>query len=180
MNRGKILIAQLGEVMQIAFIPADFDAALRFWTETMGVGPFFLIDRVKMTDAKYRGAAADFNFSVAIAYWGDLQVELVRQHDDAPSIYKEWRDAGREGLHHVCLVTPDLQHARELCAALGLNVVQEGRITGGEAIYVETGGGPGTLVEIIQLSAPVLAGFAAMREAARCWDGTAPLRRLGG
>ena len=39
-------IAQLGAVMQIAYVPADFDAALRFWIDIMGVGPFFVREHV--------------------------------------------------------------------------------------------------------------------------------------
>ena len=33
-------LAKLGEVMQIAFVPEDFEGAMRFWTQVMGVGPF--------------------------------------------------------------------------------------------------------------------------------------------
>lgn len=35
------MLAKLGPVMQMAFVSADFDRALAFWTKTMGVGPFF-------------------------------------------------------------------------------------------------------------------------------------------
>ena len=35
---------------------------------------------------------------------------MIRQHNDAPSIYKAWRDEGREGLHHVCILVDDLQY----------------------------------------------------------------------
>ena len=31
-----------GAIRQIAFIVHDLDAALRYWTETLGVGPFFV------------------------------------------------------------------------------------------------------------------------------------------
>ena len=40
MSRTNSLTA-LGEVMQLAYVPADFDGALKFWIETMGAGPFF-------------------------------------------------------------------------------------------------------------------------------------------
>src|SRR5690606_23902147 len=48
MNAPHSLISRLGNVMQLAFVPRDFDAAVRFWTETMGVGPFFLNDHVAL------------------------------------------------------------------------------------------------------------------------------------
>lgn len=174
------LIAQLGTVMQMAYVPQDFDAALRHWTETMGVGPFFCMNHIRLEQCRYEGTPSDVEFSIAIAYWGDVQIELVRQHNDAPSIYKRWRDEGREGLHHVCVVVDDLARARQVCAEAGARVAQEGFVAGGgEVIYVDTGGGPGSLVEIIQLPESTLAGFAYMREQARHWDGTDPVRTLG-
>ena len=174
------LIASLGTVMQIAFVPADFDAALEFWIKTMGVGPFFALNHVQLDDVKYRGAPAQIDFSMVIGYWGDIQVELIRQHNDSPSIYKAWRDEGREGLHHVCILVDDMTPAREACDRAGAVVVQEGKVAGGgEVIYVDTGGGPGTMVEILKTGAGGREFFGMMREAARGWDGTDPVRRLG-
>jgi methylmalonyl-CoA/ethylmalonyl-CoA epimerase len=170
------LIAQLGEVMQMAFVVRDFEAALDFWTGTMGVGPFFVNDKVMLEDVRYRGAPSDIDFRMAIGYWGDVQVELIHQRNDAPSSYKEWLDAGREGLHHVCVLVDDMAQARRVCAEAGAEVVQEGRLPGGEVIYVDTGGGPGTLVEVLKLPQAGHERFAAMREAARDWDGSNPIR----
>jgi methylmalonyl-CoA/ethylmalonyl-CoA epimerase len=180
MNPRQSLIARLGTVMQMAYVPRDFDAALRHWTETMGVGPFFSLEHICLPNCRYEGEPADIDFSIAIAYWGDLQVELIKQHNDAPSIYKRWRDEGREGLHHVCIVVDDMVHARAVCAAAGARVAQEADVAGGgEVIYVDAGGGPGGLVELIRLPQATLDGFAAMREACRNWDGHDPLRRIG-
>ena len=174
------LISRLGPVMQLAFVPKDFDAALRHWTETMGVGPFFSLEHIALLNCRYEGQPAEIDFSIAIAYWGDIQIELIRQHNDAPSIYKRWRDEGREGLHHVCIVVDDMAHARAVCAAVGARVVQEGEVAGGgEVIYVDAGGGPGGLIELIALPRSTLDGFAAMRELCRQWDGNEPLRKLG-
>ncbi|HWA63319.1 MAG TPA: VOC family protein [Caulobacteraceae bacterium] len=178
MSTGKI--AGLGEVMQLAFVPADFDAALDHWTRVMGAGPFFALDHVQLEAVKYRGAPAQIDFSMALGYWGDIQIELIRQHNDAPSIYKTWRDEGREGLHHVCILVDDMAHARSVCAAAGAEVLQEGLVPGGgEVIYADPGGGPGSLVEILKPAPGGLGFFAMMREAARGWDGADPLRRLG-
>jgi hypothetical protein len=174
-------VAGLGQVMQLAYVPADFDGALRFWVETMGAGPFFAIDHVKMDRVLYRGAPVEVDFSMVLGHWGDLQIELIRQHNDAPSIYSQWRREGREGLHHVCILVEDMAEARRRCGEAGAVVLQEGTLRGGasEVIYVDTGGGPGTMVEILKPDAPGLKFFALIRDAARNWDGTDPVRRLG-
>ena len=176
----KPTIASLGEIMQLAYVPADFDATLKFWIETVGAGPFFALDHVKLDDVKYRGEPIDVDFSMVIGYWGDLQIELIRQHNDVPSIYKAWRDEGHEGLHHICILVDDMAHARAVCADAGATVAQEGIVpNGGEVIYVDTGGGPGTMVEILKPGPGSRDFFAMMREAARGWDGSDPVRRLG-
>jgi len=171
-------IANLGVIMQLAYVPADFDGALKFWTEVVGAGPFFALNHVRLDDVRYRGAPSDIDFSMALGYWGDMQIELIRQHNDAPSIYKEWRDAGHEGLHHVCILVDDIAVAR--AATAEAVIAQEGKVGGGgEVIYVDTGGGPGSMVEILQPGPGTHGLFAMMREAARGWDGSAPFRQLG-
>lgn len=176
-------IARLGPVMQMAWVPQDFDAALAHWTQTLGVGPFFLLEHISLPNCRYEGRPADIDFSIAIAYWGEMQIELVKQHNDAPSIYKRWRDEGREGLHHMCIVVDDMAQARRVCAAAGARVAQEADVAGGgEVIYVDAGGGlgsPGGLVELIRLPQSTLDAFDEMRETCRHWDGRDPLRRLG-
>lgn len=172
-------IAQIGEVMQLAFVPADFDAALAHWLR-IGAGPFFALDHVQLEDVRYRGQPAEIDFSMLLGYWGDLQIELIRQHNASPSIYKAWRDQGREGLHHVCILTDDMAAARAACAAVAVSVEQEGKVPGGgEVIYVDTGGGPGTMVEILKPAPGGREFFAMLRDAHRGWDGADPVRRLG-
>lgn len=176
----KSAIATLGEVMQLAYVPSDFDGALKFWIETMGAGPFFALDHVKLDDLKYLGQPADIDFSMVLGYWQDMQIELIRQHNDAPSIYKRWRDEGREGLHHVCILVDDMAHARKICAGAGASIAQEGKLAGGgEVIYADTHGGPGTMVEILKPAPGTRELFAMMREAARNWNGSDPVRKLG-
>lgn len=173
-------LAELGPIMQLAYVPADVPAALRFWTETMGAGPFFLLPHIGYDWAKYRGSPSAIDFSVYIGYWGDTQIELIEQHCDSPSIYKAAREAGQEGLHHVCLLVDDIARARAAAAQAGATVEQELALPGGgEAIYVDTGGGPGTMVEILQ----PMPGFTElcdmMRDTHKTWDGSDPVRSLG-
>lgn len=171
-------LAGLGEIFQLAYVPADMDAAIAFWTETMGAGPFFRRSRIRFPGTLYHGEPSDIEFSVLIGHWGDLQIELIEQHNDAPSIYRDWRDAGHEGLQHVCIEVDDIAAARAACVERGMEVVQELFWDRGGAIYVDAGGGPGTLVEMVQLSPEGRTRFAMYRDAARGWDGTEPLRDL--
>jgi len=180
MSTSQALISRLGTVMQMAYVPEDMDGALRYWTETMGVGPFFKLANIQVDAARYKGEPASIDFSVYIAYWGDMQIELIEQYNDAPSIYKSRRSEGREGLHHICIVVEDMARARAVCAEAGATVMQEIWLPGGgEAIYVDAGGGPGSLIEMICFPPESYAFFDLMRAAARNWDGSEPVRAVG-
>lgn len=172
------LVAGIGPVAQMSYIVPDLEAAVRFWTGTMGAGPFFLMPHVAVPWMSYRGQETQVDFSVALGYWDDMQIELVVQHNDAPSVYRDGL-LSAAGLHHVCLLTPDMAQARTMLAAAGAEIVQEGRLDGGEFLYADTHGGPGTMVEVLQAPPALLTLFAEMRDAARGWDGAEPLRRLG-
>ncbi|MBI1402810.1 MAG: VOC family protein [Porphyrobacter sp.] len=172
-------IAALGEVMQLAFVPEDFDAAVEHWTRVMGVGPFFLIENIHLEGMKYRGQPTQAVFDLALAYWGDIQVELIRPKDDYPSIYRGEYGSTGNGLHHVCILVDDLAEARRVCEAEGAEVVIEGRFGTSEVIYVDPGTGPGTLVEILQQAKEGPDLFGMIKAAGVGWDGSEPLRRLG-
>ncbi len=170
-------ISSIGPVMQIAFVPADFDAAIRHWTQVMGVGPFFLIENIALEDMRYLGKPSDCIFSIALAYWGEMQVELIRQENDSPSIYR-----GCEGsaLHHTCVLTDDIEKARATAISAGAAILVEAKVgDDGAVLYVDTGGGAGSIVEILQPAHGGAALFAAIKAASMGWDGNHPVRTLG-
>ena len=171
-------ISELGDVMQLAFVPADFDAAVKHWTQVMGVGPFFLMEGIHLEGMKYKGEPTDAVFDLALAYWGDIQVELIRPRDDHPSIYTgEYADVGG-GLHHVCILVDDISEARRVCREQGAEIVIEGALGDSKVIYVDPGSGPGHLIEILQQGEGGPDLFAMIKQAGEDWDGSEPLRSL--
>ena len=171
-------ISALGDVMQLAFVPDDFDAAIKHWTETMGVGPFYLVENIHLDGMKYKGEPTDAVFTLALAYWGDIQIELIKPENDAPSIYSG-EYAATEGLHHVCMLVDDIAEARRVCARQGAEVVIEGKFGTSEVIYVDPGKGTGHLVEILQQATDGPDLFGIIKAASVDWDGGEPVRRFG-
>jgi methylmalonyl-CoA/ethylmalonyl-CoA epimerase len=170
-------ISAIGPMMQIAFVPADFDAAIAHWTEVMGVGPFFLIENIALEGMRYLGQPSDCVFTIALAYWGDMQVELIRQENDAPSIYSGCESGA---LHHTCVLTDDINQARRIALAASASILVEAKVgDDGAVLYVDTGGGPGSIVEILQPASGSDALFAMIKDASVGWDGSDPVRKLG-
>lgn len=170
-------LATLGPILQMAYVPADFDAALDYWIGVVGVGPFFLLDHVVLADVTYRGDPTTIDITVAIGYWGDMQIELIRQNNDAPSIYRRWTDAGRSGLHHVMVAVDDIAAARRVCVDAGASVELEGGTPNGNRfLYVDPGASDGMLLEVVQFPPANRARSAHMQQAAVSWDGSRPIR----
>ncbi len=170
-------LSAIGPMMQIAFVPADFDAAIQHWTRTMGVGPFFMIENIALEDMRYLGQPSDCVFTIALAYWGDVQVELIRQENGAPSIYQ---GCAGGALHHTCVLTDDIAEARSIAVAASATILVEAKVgDDGAVLYVDTGGGQGSIVEILQPARGSDALFKMIKEASINWDGNDPVRRLG-
>jgi len=171
-------LKSIGPIVQMAFVPDDFDAAVKHWTETMGVGPFFWIEHSGLENMKFKGNPSDVDFGLALGYWGDIQIELIKQHNDSASIYNTSPYA-RSGLHHVCLLTEDIHAAEETVASCGGEVVFEADVPGGGGVFYADPGGQNCLVEVLQPAPGSSAFFDMMRAASVDWDGKDPLRSLG-
>ncbi len=168
-----------GEVRQNGYVVRDVEAAMRHWTQTLGVGPFFYFERVPLEDFRFRGEPSPIEVSIALANSGPLQIELIQQRNDAPSMYRDFIAAGCEGLQHVAFWTTsfdaDLKHAVER----GYSIGQSGQVGGpdGRFVYFDTQAHPGTVVELSEISGPKGRFFERIAETARTWDGSEPVRR---
>jgi len=90
-----------GAVRQNGYVVQDIEAAMDHWINVMGVGPWYYIRHVQTDYFCHRGVDTPVEMSIAPANSGDLQIELIQQRNAAPSMYKEFLDAGHEGLQHM-------------------------------------------------------------------------------
>lgn len=167
-----------GPVRQIGYVVSDLDAAIDKWL-TMGVGPWFVIRNVPQ-QVTYRGESVAVTLSLALANSGELQVELIQQLDDAPSIFAEFLQVTGGGFHQLAYWTADFDGAMARLAEAGWpEVWSGGQGEGVRFAYVEPPTGS-TIVEIMELT-DASAGMARIvRQAAIDWDGSDPVRELGG
>jgi hypothetical protein len=169
-----------GNPSQLGYIVRDIGAAMDAWIEH-GVGPWFYFEKVEADYFRHRGSDSPVQMSVALANSGDLQLELIQQRNDAPSLYKEFLDSGREGFQHISYWTADYQALYDRALSLGYVVGHEGSIGGehGRFAYLENDRTceSDTLIEISDISGPKGTFFAHLREVAAVWDGSDPIRR---
>jgi hypothetical protein len=167
-----------GPVRQNGYVVRDLRAAMDHWINVMGVGPWFYIERVKTDYFRHRGHDSNVEMSIALANSGDLQLELIQQRNDAPSMYKEFLDAGHEGLQHVAFWTTSYQSLYDQSLARGYKVGHEGQIGGeqGRFAYFDSNAHPGSVIEISDISGNKGRFFDHIRRIAADWDGADPIR----
>lgn len=167
----------LGPVRQIGYVVRDLDAALNGWV-ALGVGPWFVM-RGLSQQVTYRGDPCAVTLSLALANSGDLQIEVIQQTDDTPSIFTEFLAAGAGEFHQLAYWTEDFDATMAAVEAAGWPVVWSGgEGQGVRFAYVDPVGAPAAIVEIMELT-EASAGMAAfVRQAAQGWGGADPIREL--
>ena len=116
-----------GDLRQVGIVVRDIEAAMRHWVEVCGVGPWFYTDRLAVTAFTYAGRRYDdIHVSIALANSGDVQLELIQQRSDHPSMYRDFLAAGHEGMQHWSSWPTDYEARYRRALASGYTVGQEG------------------------------------------------------
>lgn len=167
-----------GDMRQIGIVVRDIETAMAHWVEVCGVGPWFYAERLPLTAFRYRGEQFDdIHISVALANSGDVQVELIQQRCETPSMYCDFLAAGREGMQHWSSWPEDYDDRLNRALAAGYEVGQAGDSMRGRFVYLWNEGHPGTVIEMADMTPNRRAIFDAIRAAAVDWDGADPVRR---
>lgn len=96
-----------GAIRQIGYVVPNLDEAIEHWVRHAGIGPFFRIDHMPLTAFRVRGRELSVDLSVACANSGDMQIELIEQHNPEPSPYKDFLDRTGAGLQHLGVWSSD-------------------------------------------------------------------------
>ena len=168
------------KVMQASWVVDDVERVAHEWVRTTGIGPFFVFAHIPIEEGRYRGELRTLDFSVAIAQAGDVQIELVAQHDEGPSAYRDLIAAGQRGLHHIALYCEDYDRDLASYVEQGFVPAFDGTFGGKRFSYIDTSASIGCMVELIEDSPLQLEFFAKIADAARDWDGRDPVRRAFG
>jgi catechol 2,3-dioxygenase-like lactoylglutathione lyase family enzyme len=167
-----------GPIRQIGYVVTDLDRALAGWIE-LGIGPWLVMRALPM-HVLYRGEPCEIALSLALSNSGELQIELIQQEDDTPSIFTEFLTAHGPGFHQLAYWTEDFEATMKAVEAAGWPVVW----SGGEGFgvrfaYVEPPNRPATIVEISELTEAQAGVAKFIRDAADGWDGKDPIREMG-
>jgi len=158
--------------VQVAYHVSDLDRAMERWHAATGIGPFFLRRHIPLADVRYRGEPSTLEIGAAMAQLGDIQIELIQQHCDTPSTFRDMFDRNEEGLHHVAIAPRDetamLNHYRGLGLEVATSFITQ---AGGGADYVDARPLYGHMIELYRVSERIIALYDKVAAAAESWDG---------
>ena len=159
-------------IIQNAYYVPDLDHAITRFHNLWDLGPFFVRRHIGLENVLYRGEPAALDISAAYTQAGDIMIELVTQHNDAPSIFRDRFAAHESGFHHVALDFGDHDSQVESFNSRGFESVTSFRTNEGRgATYLDTFELLGHATEIYIVNDSLRALYAKVRDAASTWDG---------
>jgi catechol 2,3-dioxygenase-like lactoylglutathione lyase family enzyme len=171
-----------GNIRQMAMVVTDAEATMREWVR-FGVGPFFVFRNFEVHDYRYLGKPeAGPLLTLGFAHSGDLQIEIIQQHNEVPSGYRDFLLEGHAGVHHVCAwpeTAQEYDRKRADLLAAGYELVHEGGTQEPIArfAYFRTTLPGGICFELSEALIPWMRPMTeTVAAAAVNWDGRDPIR----
>jgi len=158
---------------QLGFVVDDIVAAAARWATVHGVGPFHVSPVIEM-QAIVAGAVAPASIQVGLAQAGPVQIELIQQHCDRPSVFRDWGNP----FHQLATITSDVNAKVQHFRQCGYEVVAEISTTDLQVAYVDTSTDFGFYTEVVSTNPDFVARWRRISETCATWDGTDPVRLL--
>lgn len=161
-------------VIQLAYTVADIEAGMCRYSDLLRIGPWFLVGPFVPAKGVYRGAVTRMSISIAVAFAGEVMIELIEQHDDEPSVYRETLAArGAHGFHHWAIGARDFDGTVASYKARGYpEVFSDVSPRGVRIVYLDSTAELPGMLEIIEMTAGVEQQYHMMYRAAKEWDGS--------
>lgn len=151
----------LGRPVQIAYSANGNDsleeAAAEFRQRT-GCGPFVFAHHIEISSCTINGVPSVFDHSSAYGWWGEIMVELVREHS-APL------GPTPSGLHHMAFMVDSLHEGINWCTEHGWPLTLHATTGGGqEFVFCDARHDLGHFIEMYEPSDRLLSFYDHVRQ----------------
>jgi hypothetical protein len=160
---------------QLGHIVDDVLTAAANWAQTFGIGPFHVLPVVEQR-ADYGGEMRTAEIQVAVAQAGPVQIELIQQHCDTPTIFNEWSRGGTSAFHQIATLTNDYDGKVAHFRSLGYSIAAESHSRGFRVAYVDTAADFGFYTEVVDGPPAFLDQLRTIADTCANWDGSDPVR----
>jgi len=164
-------------IIQMAYVVADLREAMRQWSATLRVGPWFVLESFTGVDPLYRGQASRAEVALAMSFAGHMNIELIQPKNDAPSVYREMIERRGYGFHHWGVATWNFDAAVAQYERAGYPLAFLAAVpSGGRVGYMDTTAVLPGYTEFIELGGAFEEVFGRFYRASIDWDGKDPER----
>ena len=143
----------LGRPVQIAYSARgenSLEEAAEIFRDRTHCGPFVFAHHIELSSCTINGATSTFDHSSAYGWWGEVMVELVREHSEplGPS---------PTGLHHLAFMVDSLSDGIDWCAQQGWPLILHAQTRSGqEFVFCDARHDLGHFIEMYEPSERLL------------------------
>lgn len=169
----------IGGIIQVAYTVPDIEHAIRSYAQDLKLGPWFLRGPLQARRPVYRGKLQELSLSIAIAYSGHMMIELIQQHGEQPSVYREIIEKQGYGFHHWGIASDQFDDDLKSYTDRGFELVftDETPAATRVAYFDAKRGWPG-FIELIEINAASELRYSEMYAEALLWDGKDAVRKV--
>ena len=146
------------QILQIGIVTKDVKAMAKRYEELYGVTGWTIIDGEKGFDPDQkavgltvRGERVDFEISLASAWVGDVEIELIQPLDDKSDYARFLKEHG-EGVHHISIGTDPKAYAAKM-KERGIQELMKGTIPNtSNWVYYDSENEIGMITEVVDRS----------------------------
>jgi len=135
------------KIDQLSFVYKDIKKQAEIMEKIYGIPKFAQMEDITHQDATYHGKEVAIIVDYAFSRLLNVQIEL-QQWKSGDSLFKEFIDQGKEGLHSIGLYVDDLDRYIDEFNSKGIKVIQTGQIGKQKFVYLDTEKTFGVLIEI--------------------------------
>ena len=131
------------KIFQIGFLVSDLEKSMKNWVEMFNVGPWTVMEfndqNCSNVIEKGQPSTEPFKFVIALAMFGDIQLELM-QPIYGIAIYDEYIKKCGDNMHHIkeYIPTEKIDGVVEEYEKKGLKVTRKGQFETDIHIYMDT------------------------------------------
>jgi len=135
------------KIDQLSYVYKDVKNQAKIMEDLYGIPKFAQMENITHQDATYHSKEVIIVIDYAFSRLLNVQIEL-QQWKSGDSLFKEFIDQGKEGLHSIGIYVEDLQVNIDLFKKRGIEVLQTGQISKFKFAYLNTEKTFGILLEI--------------------------------
>jgi catechol 2,3-dioxygenase-like lactoylglutathione lyase family enzyme len=138
-------------ICQVGLIVRDVERSAEAYSKVFGlpVPSVIVTDEAKFAQTMYRGEPTDARAKLAFFQMGQVSLELI-EPIGGPSTWQEFLDEKGEGVHHIAFIVQGTDEVVAYLEGHGIDVVQQGRYTGGMYTYVDSTPNLGVVLELLE------------------------------